>query len=190
MTVAARVLFTAALGAVMGAACIVPDPIHEKKLDRLGEETANGPSAFHRAGQACGTCHRPDGEAKQDFTVAGTVFAGPDALVGVEGVEVQLVDSAGTSPVQRVTTNCVGNFFVPRASWDAAFPVLVRLRKGDVVRTMNTPIGRAASCADCHEASSPPRDPHGRVSAVYLFGTEDPAGPPKECPIEPDRRKQ
>lgn len=171
-------------------ACVVDDPVLERRVHRLGDETTAGPSAFHRAGQSCTACHREDGEASSDFSIAGTVFAGKDVLVGVEGAVVQLVDAKGTSPTLFVTTNCVGNFFVERSTWDPKFPVQVRITKGDAAREMNSVIQRSGACADCHEAASPRTDPFGHAAAVFLFDGEEPGGPSHACPVDPDLRKR
>lgn len=169
---------------VAGAACL-PNPVHDRAVDRLGPETANGPSGFHRAGQPCATCHQADGPADTDFSIAGTVFASESSLVGVDGATVQLVDSAGTSPPasKPVLTNCVGNFAILRSDWDPAFPVLVRVTKNGMTRTMNTSIGRAASCSDCHVTR--PADRLSKVGSVTLFEGADPAGAKKDCPVDP-----
>jgi len=176
----------AAVVAIAAAACSA-DPVGSKAVDALGPESANGPSAFHRAGQPCGTCHVQGGAADTDFSIAGTVFAGPDALVGVAGATIDLVDAAGTSPPlgAPVVTNCVGNFYVLRSDWNPAFPVEVRIRKGEVTRPMVSPIGHAASCADCHKKKVV--NPLTSVGHVYLFDDgRDPAGPSVGCPISPE----
>lgn len=172
------------------AACVVDDPVHERRVEELGGETMGGPSAFHRAGQPCTVCHRADGPAKSDFSMAGTIFAGKDTLVGVENALVQLVDAKGTSPTFPVTTNCVGNFFVSRAAWDPKFPVQVRITKGEATRPMKSAIHRAGSCAECHEAKSPPSDALTKAPAVFLFDGEEPGGPSRACPVDPDVRKR
>lgn len=178
-----RAVVLSTLLVVVGA-CL-PNPVHDREVERLGPETANGPSGFHRAGQPCATCHQADGPADTDFSIAGTVFASGSSLVGVDGATVQLVDAAGTSPPasKPVNTNCVGNFAILRSDWDPAFPVLVRVTKNGITRTMNTSIGRAASCSDCHVTR--PADPLSRVGPVTLFEGADPSGPKKDCPVDP-----
>jgi cytochrome c553 len=183
----ARALLVIAIGA---AACVVEDPVHERRVEALGGETTGGPSAFHRAGQSCTVCHGDDGPAERAFSVAGTVFAGKDVLVGVENAKIDLVDAKGTSPTSPVTTNCVGNFFVARDAWDPKFPVQVRISKGDAMRPMKSAIHRAGACADCHEAKSPPSDPLANAGAVFLFDGDEPGGPSRACPVEPDLRRR
>ena len=165
-----------------------PDPVQHDAVKALGKESAGGPNEFHRAGQPCATCHQAGGDADTDFSVGGTIFAGPDNLIGVEGARIDLVDANGTSPpiVKPVLTNCVGNFFVLRSDWDPAFPIAVRVTKGGVTRTMRSPIGRASSCADCHKAKLPPDDPLSSLPHVFLFSDVDPAGKAVSCAIDPD----
>ncbi|MDB4935004.1 MAG: hypothetical protein JWP87_1976 [Labilithrix sp.] len=119
--------------------------------------------------------------------MAGTIFAAPGGLVGVEGARVELVDSAGTSP-PPVVTNCVGNFWVTRGAWDPVFPIRVTVTKGSTRHEMKSDIGRAASCADCHATAV--ADPLVKTGPVTLFETSDPEGPPKSCPVNPDRSQR
>lgn len=168
-----------------GAGCKY-DPVNSDAIAALGKETPGGPDEFHRPGEPCGLCHRQGGQA-DDFSIAGTIFAGPANLIGVDTARIDLVDSNGTSPPPEnpVITNCVGNFFVRRTTWDPAYPVAVRVTKG-VSRTMLSEIGRASSCADCHKAQLPLRDPTTTVDHVYLFADQDPAGKAAVCRIDPD----
>jgi len=121
--------------------------------------------------------------------VAGTIFAGPNSLVGVDGARIDLVDANKTSPplATPIITNCVGNFFVRRSDWDPAFPLSVRVTKGGTSRTMSSQISRTSSCADCHKAQVPLVDPFSSLGPIYLFGPDgDPAGKAKECDRDPD----
>ncbi len=184
-----------ALGAVLFAAsfgsmsCTL-DPVQDVAVEALGEEKGEA-NEFHRAGQACGLCHQAGGRAKSDFSVAGTVFVAPDSLVGVDGARIDLVDSKGSAPPKPVRTNCVGNFFVPRDEWNPAFPIVVRVTRGGVSRTMRSQIGREASCAGCHKAQVPLETPLENVPQIYVF----PPGTPPEvsattCSVDPDLSKQ
>jgi cytochrome c553 len=167
------------------------DPVQSDAVKALGKEKGSA-NEFHRAGQPCGVCHQAGGNASSDFSVAGTIFAGPDSLVGVEGAHLDLVDSKGTSPPldKPVVTNCVGNFFVQRSDWDPAYPVAVRVSKGTVSRTMRSPINRASSCADCHKAEVPLTDPFTTVPQISLFADQDPAGKAQVCDRDPDLGNQ
>ena len=125
--------FTAVLvGAV--ALCAIAscssDPALSDAVDALGNETEGiekGP--YHRAGQACVTCHQEGGPASDfPYTVAGTVFAQPNRQVGVEKAEIRMTDADGTKYIAE--TNCSGNFYVTAAQWDPKFPILVEVAKG------------------------------------------------------------
>jgi hypothetical protein len=171
---------------ILGIGACAPDPVHERAVERLGEEHAGGPSAFHRAGQPCATCHNAkDGPASSDFSVAGTIFDRRSALVGVDGATVEFVDSAGTSPVP-VGTNCTGNFWIPRSLWNPVLPIVtVRVSKNGVRREMKSLIGGTASCADCHQATIP-LDPLTKIGPIFLFDEGGPpAAPTPSCPVDP-----
>jgi hypothetical protein len=168
------------------ASACAPDPVHDRAVERLGDETAAGPSEFHRAGQPCATCHNAkNGPAQSDFSVAGTIFAKRSSLVGLDGATVELVDSAGTSPVP-VGTNCSGNFWIPRSRWNPVLPIVsVRVSKNSITREMKSPIGGTGSCSDCHASQLAP-DPLTKLGAVFVF---DEGGPPPlpaaSCPVDP-----
>ncbi|HZU83977.1 MAG TPA: hypothetical protein VE987_13710 [Polyangiaceae bacterium] len=154
------------------------DPVHQNEVDALGGEQPSVPQGeFHRAGQPCVVCHGPEGPAKTQFVMAGTVFAAPDQLVGLPQAEVLLVDSLGSSPPPgSVVTNCVGNFFITSDLWNPAFPVRVAVVSGQNGEQMIGHIGRDGSCADCH------KDPRGLDSAGHVFVA---AVPPKvSCPVD------
>jgi cytochrome c553 len=180
----------------LAVAVVVPacsaDPHLSDAISALGNEKG-AVNENHRAGQPCLLCHQKGGAADTDFSVAGTVFASPGTLVGVEGARIELVDANKTSPPvdKPVVTNCVGNFFVKRSDWDPAFPIAVRVSKGSLSRTMRSSIGRAGSCADCHKAEIPLKNPFGSVPQVFLFGDDgDPAGKSKNCDRDPDLSRQ
>lgn len=167
-----------------------PDPVHDDAVARLGEESAAGAGELHRAGQPCATCHNAkNGPASSDFSVAGTVFDKADALVGVDGAKVEIVDSAGTSP-PPIGTNCVGNFWIQRARWNPVLPIVsVRVSKNGVTREMKSPIGGAASCADCHSARLSAEEALRKAGPVFVFdeGAAAPA-PSPNCPVDPTLR--
>lgn len=182
-------LLLPALAVAFGAAAAcepLPDPVHDDAVARLGPEGPMGAGALHRPGQPCATCHGPAGPASSDFSVAGTVFAAPGSLVGVEGARLELVDATGSSPPQATSlvTNCVGNFWVRHSTWDPIFPVRVVVVKGDTRRAMQSDIGHDASCAGCHAKAV--SDPLAQLGPVWLFETADPAGPPRICPVDPN----
>ena len=182
-----RLLRYHAVVVIASAGACGPDPVHERAVEALGEETAAGPSPFHRAGQPCATCHNAkEGPARSDFSVAGTVFDKPSSVVGVDGASVVLVDSVGTSP-GPVGTNCVGNFWIPRGRWNPVLPIVsVVVSKNGVKREMKSLIGGAASCADCHRSRLAPGDGLTKLGPVFVFDESAalPA-PVAACPVNP-----
>ena len=161
------------------------DPVVDGQLSALGGEQPNVPQGeYHRAGQPCELCHSANGPASgSPFSVAGTVFAQQQAAIGVDGVTVAMTDTAGSSYV--TTTNCVGNFFVRRSQWDPAFPILVRIYKGDHTRTMQGQVGRERSCANCHKDPYSAYEKLSSVGHVYLYSADDVVPAPGACPVNP-----
>lgn len=179
-------LFLPVLSLVAGASPGCSDPIQSGRIDDLGKEVSGIPKGeFHRAGQPCVVCHARNGPASDSvFSVAGTVFAGPQSKVGVDRVEVRMTDSASSKYIAY--TNCVGNFFVKPEQWDPKFPILVAVAKGGTLSRMTSVIGREPSCATCHTTRND-RDPTSQLIHVYLSGTGTvPASPGEQpCPVEP-----
>lgn len=175
------------------------DPVHANLVSQLGPEASSIPKGeFHRAGQPCVVCHGDDGPANEKFSIAGTVFYGPNTtgigLIGASGATVYLEDDNQTK--FQVTTNCVGNFWVRPQDWQPAFPVLVTVAgptagNGMAQRSMNSHIGREPSCGMCHQVASYPTQPGAVVNyyqtpgTIYLTG-DDPnyKGDPM-CPVQP-----
>ncbi len=175
------------LSILVGTTMSCSDPIQSGRIDELGNEiTGIARDQFHRAGQPCVVCHSKNGTASNSvFTIAGTVFAGPQSRVGVANAEVRMTDSFGT--YHSAKTNCVGNFFVKADGvdgWDPKFPILVAIAKGGTLRRMNSVIGREPSCGTCHTTKSD-RDPNSQLIQVYLFGTEEIGATPVPCPVDP-----
>ena len=105
--------------------------------------------------------------------------------MGVDGVRVDLVDAVGTSPPPTLT-NCVGNFFILRSTWDPVLPVTsVTLTKDQTTRAMRSPIGGASSCADCHQAKATASDPLTKVNAVFLLDPGAPVPATSNCAVDP-----
>lgn len=187
---------TLAVALVLGttiASC--SDPVRDGRIKSLGEEAQNVPiGEFHRAGQSCVLCHGKDGPAAgKPFSIAGTIFAQPGPATGVDKVTVAFTDSGGSQFTTQ--TNCVGNFFVRPDQWDPAFPVLVRIFKGDRSKTMQGQIGRERSCAFCHRDPFEPPDQYRNTvlnpqfysaGHVYLLSAADPPpAPAMNCPVNP-----
>jgi hypothetical protein len=98
-------------------------------------------------GQNCRSCHgapsSPYPEAP-DWSIAGTVFTGPDSDEGAEGVTVLVKDASGAE--HRALTNRVGNFHL---ATPIMAPYAVSLVRGDVSVTMAVP-PPAGGCNACH----------------------------------------
>jgi hypothetical protein len=150
------------------------DPVPDNLVKEQGTELDGYPvGEFHRPGQVCSACHKEHGQADTVFTVAGTIFAAPDDLRGVEAAEVQLTDSVGTQYIAK--TNCVGNFFVTPDQWSPKFPILVRVHKGQTALQMKGPIAREASCNACHLGRKlDPSEERALMPHIALFGGEEP----------------
>lgn len=180
----ARVSFLGVTALVAFVWCT--DPVPDRLVEAQGSELPGYPAGpYHRPGQVCGACHRENGEAESVFTVSGTIFSGPNDLTGVNGAEVQMTDSVGTTYI--ATTNCVGNFFVQPSEWNPKFPILVRVKKGTTALTMESPIGREGSCNACHLAHPlTPEEVHRARPHISLFGgpEPDPTIPEAGCPVD------
>lgn len=112
-------------------------------------------------GRPCLSCHGPDGDPH--FTAAGTVFEAldePDDCNGAAGVTVEIEDAEGA--IATTTTNAAGNFFFT-AETTFVLPIIARVIRGDVVRTMPRFV-HATSCNDCHTQTGALGAP-GRVVA-------------------------
>ena len=142
------------------------DPLLDAQIAALGSEAPNVPRGpLHRPGQPCAACHRPDGHAPA-FTVAGTIYRDPVALIAVADIPVALIDAAGKTFTTH--TNCVGNFYVRPNEFSPTPPMWVSVQSGPVPFKMESPIHREASCAACHF------DPGGRDTAGHIFVADDP----------------
>ena len=170
------------LAALALAAACNADPVHTTAVNALGPEVAGFPTGeFHRAGQPCLLCHGGEGPASSQFVVAGTVFFGPASTsppVGVGNVNVTLEDD--TQSQFTVQTNCVGNFVVRPGDWPGhpQFPMLVTIsgmpQTQQLTLSMKSHIGRAGSCADCHQY---PTDQNYFMTPglIYMSAMDDPS---------------
>jgi hypothetical protein len=176
------------------AACST-DPVHDAAVSALGPEAANIPQGqYHRAGQPCVVCHGPEGPAKAQFTIAGTVFFGPASTsqpVGVGNVTIDLEDD--TTATFAVTSNCVGNFWVspgnPPSGWSPQFPVLVTIQGAPegttITQSMISHIGRDPSCGDCHQYPTT-LNYFQTPGLIHLSATDDPKYTgDSTCPVSP-----
>jgi hypothetical protein len=139
-----RQSFVAALVLSGALAACAMDPVHSSAVNALGGEIGGVPQGeYHRAGQPCVTCHSSAGPSKKTFTIAGTVYYGPTKAIGVDQVQVIMVDSLNSA--FTTYTNCVGNFFVTPEQWQPSFPVIVEISKNGTTRQMSSHIGREPS---------------------------------------------
>jgi hypothetical protein len=104
-------------------------------------------------GMDCIGCHTSRGEGPR-FSVAGTVYGGPNAgddCFGVAGAVVRITGADGK--VQELGTNAAGNFYT-RTAFAAPYTAEL-VRGGVVVAKMQTPQTTGA-CNACHTASGSP----------------------------------
>jgi hypothetical protein len=178
-------LKSAPLLAVVAAAlasCAM-DPVHNAAVNSLGGEIAGVPEGeYHRAGQPCTVCHGTLGPAKTTFTVAGTIFYGPTKSIGVDNVQVIMVDSLNSS--FTAYTNCVGNFFVTADQYNPAFPIRVQISQNGTTVGMLSHIGREPSCSNCHK-DPPYYDSQGHIHLVSTQVEAMNAYTPPQCPVNP-----
>ena len=156
------------------------------RIEALGEEDPNvRRGEFHRPGQPCLLCHGEYERNEPIMTVAGTVYAFPtsDDPLPVEGVTVKLTDAFGETFEKN--TNCVGNFFITKEEWRAAFPLRAELEypvPGSLESTrrvvMSTRINRDGSCAGCHVGARD-QDSPGWVTCAET--NLDPPFPPRDA---------
>ncbi len=134
-------------------ACV--DESHALQVDALGGEApgvSRGP--LHRPGQPCLVCHGEGGPASTQFVIAGTVFESQGKTDPANGAQVQIEDVMGA--FYTATTNEVGNFYITPNQWSPTMPLQVQVSEGKNIEAMDTHIGRAGSCADCHTSTSGP----------------------------------
>lgn len=164
----------------IGAACALwacADPVHDEAVAALGAETPGvSPGPLHRPGQPCVLCHSAKG-GDSEFSLAGTVYVDAPSQTPIEDVNVRVVDSQNRRFVAR--TNCAGNFFITPEEFAPDFPIWLGLDRGDILRDMDTPVYREASCSGCHT------DPKNLSSPGHVYLIEDPAFellvPPSRC---------
>ncbi|MDI1484415.1 hypothetical protein [Polyangium sp. y55x31] len=153
----AALSFAVALSSLGAVGCNGNDPIPQEVIDGLPAESGS-PSALHRPGQPCLSCHSTYGEAAPAFAIAGTVYkeTAMGALAAAPNVKVEIFDSAG--PSRFACTNAAGNFYIEKDKWsDLTFPLKVRAGQ----RSMNSIIGREGSCGACHKLPSDDRPGNG-----------------------------
>ena len=137
------------------------DPVHEDAVDALGpEEPGVKKGPLHRPGQPCTVCHGGDGPGSPTFSIAGTVFQGPDTDDPLVGGAVRVWDSAGQTIA--LGTNCAGNFYALEGDFEPTYPIWASVFYDGERVDMESPIFRASACASCHQPEPGPESP-GRV---------------------------
>lgn len=119
------------------------------------------PSSSMRPGLPCLSCHSDAVDDRPSMTVAGTVFATPDAADdcrGVAGVEVIVTDAEGTE--HRRVTEAAGNFWLDDA---LSFPITARVAVEGVERRMEVAVPHG-DCNLCHSSEGHMEAP-GRIVA-------------------------
>jgi len=141
-----------------------PDPVHSDKVAAQGPEDPGIPTGpLHRPGQPCLVCHGDAGPASMVMSLAGTLYQEDKSRNPLEGAIVQVFDSAGHKTA--TATNCMGNFFIQKKSFDPVWPVWVQIKYGANLPAvpMSSAIFRDGSCANCHH------DPTGRATAGHVY---------------------
>lgn len=147
-------------------------PVEDDLIEAQGPEVdglEEGP--LHRYGQDCFACHDGYGPGPP-MAFAGTVFATPDEDIPVESVIVTITDATGDS--RSTVSNCAGNFYVLRESWDPVYPLRAEIEcdlpsdnpdaAPEVRRNvMATRINRNGGCASCHTAGPANADSVGQL---------------------------
>jgi hypothetical protein len=151
-----------ALLLVLVAAVGCMDPVHDDAVNALGDEAPGvRPGPLHRPGQPCLTCHGGEGPANAEFSLAGTVYLLPLQDVPALNAKILIEDVNGVAGT--VTTNEAGNFWVNADQWHPTYPLTISMTYGSLNPRMNGTIGRAGSCADCHQFKAPTPTSSGRI---------------------------
>lgn len=141
-------------------------PIEDDLIEEQGPEVAGlveGP--LHRYGQKCFACHGGYGPGPE-MAFAGTVFATPNEDIPVQAATITITDATGDT--RSTFSNCAGNFYVLKESWDPVYPLRAELEcilpSGEKRRSlMGTRINRDGGCASCHERGEATSESPGQV---------------------------
>ncbi len=187
----------------LGSSASCTNPVADVQIESFGGELPDvAPSEYHRPGQPCVLCHGVYGGASPELALGGTVFADQRSFLPVEGAEVVIYDAVGD--VYTMTSNCIGNFYLPADGDVPQFPLAAEIRcptydasgnklEGQKTRTMNSWISRDGSCAGCHSLRGTQvdstgwlfcNDPSEIETNVYPPVPEDCPGVPPEAATE------
>jgi hypothetical protein len=153
-----RILASVVALSVVGLSC--GDPVHDEEVEALGPDPTgqpNGPT--HRAGEPCLVCHGGQGPAHAQFSLAGTIYGTKGMTDAVEGAVVHLEDA--TNKIVTVTSNSVGNFYIPLSDYAPTYPlnnICIHGPSADS-QTMFTHVMKQGSCAGCHFGTPGPTTP-------------------------------
>ena len=163
--------FALAASAALAFGC--GNPIADNQIEAWGDELPEvPPGEHHRPGQPCVLCHSVAGGASPELVLGGTIFADQRSFLPVEGAEVVVYDAVGD--VYTMTSNCIGNFYLPNEGLAPQFPLAVEVRcpkydgAGNLmetkkIRSMNSWISRDGSCATCHSLRGTQNDSTGWI---------------------------
>ncbi len=185
------------LAALLASAAGCGNPVTDNAIEAWGGELPDVPAGeHHRPGQPCVLCHSVAGGASPEMVLGGTVFADQQSFVPVEGAKVIVFDSVGDR--FEMTTNCIGNFYLPRDDRAPLFPLAVEVHcptydasgeklEVEKVVSMNSWISRDGSCATCHALTGVSDRSTGWV---YCNGPDEIASNPyppvsDDCPGKP-----
>jgi mono/diheme cytochrome c family protein len=160
----------AALLAAFAAGC--ESPIEDDLIEAQGPEVAGlEEGAFHRYGQQCFACHGGYGPGPE-MAFAGTLFATPDDDIPVQAATITITDATGDT--RATVSNCAGNFYVLKESWDPVYPLRAEIEcilptdDPDAVperrrNVMATRINRDGGCNSCHQKGPANADSVGQL---------------------------
>ncbi len=194
-----RVLAATGLLSAAFASAACGNPVTDDAIEAWGGELPNVPAGeHHRPGQPCVLCHSVAGGASPRLLLGGTIFSDQTSFLPVEGAEVVIYDAVGDS--YKMTSNCIGNFFLEAGDKAPQFPLAAEIRcptysadgeklEAQKVVSMNSWISRDGSCATCHSLNGT-----GPSSTGWLFcnSPDEIASNPyppvaDDCPGEPPK---
>lgn len=160
------------LAALAAFAAGCESPIQDHLIEAQGPEVDGlEEGSLHRYGQDCFACHDGYGPGPE-MAFAGTLFATPEDDIPVEAATITVTDATGDS--RATVSNCAGNFYILRESWDPVYPLRAEIEcilpteDVDAVperrrNVMATRINRNGGCASCHQMGPPNADSVGQL---------------------------
>ena len=141
---------------VAHSVCACTDPVHDDAVTALGSEAPGVPAGpEHRPGQPCLDCHGQEGPSSFEMSFGGTVYSYRDLEAPLPNATVRIVDA--TEHTYETTTNCAGNFWIPRREFVPVFPVKAAVSSPGGTsdgtryrRAMLSNMNRDGNCGGCH----------------------------------------